>query len=441
MTRRIAAKSESTSPAPREAPLFTFVEFFAGGGMARAGLGAGWHCKFANDFDPKKAQAYIANWGDGEMHEGDVGAISVDQLPATAPDLAWASFPCQDLSLAGAGAGLKGDRSGAFWLFWERMKELDAQKRAPRMIVLENVAGTLTSHDGEDFKSIVQAAVDLGYDIGALTIDAQLFVPQSRQRLFFVAVPRNDAPRQLSLLNDVDEAWRSAALKRAYNNLPPGLQKHWIWWSMPLPPVRSTRFADLIEDEPTDVDWHTQAETDRLLSMMSAKNLAKVEEAKAAGKRMVGGMYRRMRKEDGSDRSVQRVEARFDDVSGCLRTPSGGSSRQTILVVDGERVRSRLISARETARLMGLPDEFKLPKRYSDAYHLTGDGVVVPVVRHLAQHIFEPFLNTRDEGPALSTVRKVGSKKAKKSNLATKKSAAGSRKLPTAKSRKKSGKF
>ena len=55
-------------------------------------------------------------------------------------------------------------------------------------------------------------------------------------------------------------------------------------------------------------------------------------------------------------------------------------------------MRSRLISSRETARLVGLPDEYVLPDNYNEAYHLTGDGVVVPVVRFLAARIFEPIL-------------------------------------------------
>jgi DNA (cytosine-5)-methyltransferase 1 len=41
---------------------------------------------------------------------------------------------------------------------------------------------------------------------------------------------------------------------------------------------------------------------------------------------------------------------------------------------------------------MGLPDDYVLPANYNEAYHLTGDGVVVPVVRHLAANIFEPIL-------------------------------------------------
>ena len=106
---------------------------------------------------------------------------------------------------------------------------------------------------------------------------------------------------------------------------------------------------------------------------------------------MVGGVYKRTRL-DEAGRKQQRAEVRFDDVAGCLRTPSGGSSRQAILVVDGPVVRSRLLSARETARLMGLPDEYVLPRTYNEAYHLTGDGVAVPVVRFLAHHIIEPLI-------------------------------------------------
>ena len=83
---------------------------------------------------------------------------------------------------------------------------------------------------------------------------------------------------------------------------------------------------------------------------------------------------------------------RFDDVAGCLRTPAGGSSRQLVLTVDGRKVRSRLVSSRETARLMGLPDEYALPENYNEAYRLTGDGVVVPVVRFIAQELIEPVL-------------------------------------------------
>ena len=108
----------------------SFYEFFAGGGMARAGLGEGWQCLFANDFDHKKSITYRRNWGGHELVTGDVRAVTPRSLPSRA-NLIWGSFPCQDLSLAGAGAGLKGDRSGTFWPFWEVVKELIAENHIP----------------------------------------------------------------------------------------------------------------------------------------------------------------------------------------------------------------------------------------------------------------------------------------------------------------------
>jgi DNA (cytosine-5)-methyltransferase 1 len=78
-----------------------------------------------------------------------------------------------------------------------------------------------------------------------------------------------------------------------------------------------------------------------------------------------------------------------------LRTPAGGSSRQTILLVEGERVRTRLLAPREAARLMGVPEDFPVPANYNDAYHLFGDGVVAPVVAWLNEHLLIPLLGRR----------------------------------------------
>ena len=162
---------------------------------------------------------------------------------------------------------------------------------------------------------------------------------------------------------------------------------------METPPALKTAFADLIEDEPTGVSWHTQTQTNRLLDLMSPANRTKVDAAKKARRRVVGGVYKRTRLDDNGVKR-QRAEVRFDDIAGCLRTPRGGSSRQAIIVVDGERIRSRLLSPREAARLMGLNDTYKLPKRYNDAYHVAGDGVCVPVVGYLAEKLLEPILAT-----------------------------------------------
>ena len=372
-----------------------FYEFFAGGGMARQGLGAGWTCLFANDFDFKKGLTYQANFGSDELKVADIRTITPADLPGVA-DLMWGSFPCQDLSLAGVGAGLTGERSGTFYPFWDVVRALKAEVRAPKLIALENVCGTLTSHNGKDFEAICRIFADVGYRCGAMVINADLFVPQSRPRLFVIGV-RSDVGIDPALLSPEPlEPFHTRGLRRAVEALPGVLRSGHLWWNVPTPGHRVSTFADEIEESPTSVAWHTSSETAQLLAKMSPVNKAKVAAATRAGRRMVGGVYKRTRLDERGVK-VQRAEVRFDDVAGCLRTPAGGSSRQVILVIDGKKIRSRLISARETARLMGLPDDYKLPKNYNEAYHLTGDGVVVDVVRHLAQHVFEPLLAEAQE--------------------------------------------
>jgi DNA (cytosine-5)-methyltransferase 1 len=366
-----------------------FYEFFAGGGMVRAGLGEGWRCLFANDIDQAKGQAYRANWGEGDFHLGDIGAVKASDLPGAA-DLMWGSFPCQDLSLAGAGAGLGGRRSGTFHAFWDVARSLAAERRAPAIVAVENVCGTLTSRGGRDFEVVCQTYVDAGYRFGALIINADRFLPQSRPRLFVVGV-RGDLTPPFGLTAPGPlEPFHPAALRRAVDRLPEALRARMVWWRLPEPETQPVDLAAVIGNDTADAPWSPPERTARLLALMSPVNLAKVEQARLGGERRVGALYRRTRRGADGGR-LQRAEVRFD-IAGCLRTPAGGSSRQTVLIIDRGEVRSRLMSARETARLMGLSDSYRLPASNSAAYRLTGDGVAAPVVRHLAEWLFEPIL-------------------------------------------------
>lgn len=374
-----------------------FYEFFAGGGMARAGFGDGWDCAFANDFDPMKARVYRDNWAGGkDLLVEDINKVALTQLPAQ-PDLVWASFPCQDLSLAGNYGGIghwqdkEQTRSGTFWPFWRLMRGLMDEGRAPKIIVLENVYGILTSNGGKDFSAIGSAFSGAGYRFGAMVIDARHFVPHSRPRVFVVGVRRDTPLPDCLISKEPVSPWHPDGLIAAHNGLTKEAKKGWIWWNLAQPAPRAQSFADLIEDTPTGVKWNTDEQTEKLVSMMSDVNKQKLRQAQKAGRRMVGSVYKRTRVNENGEK-VQRAEVRFDDVAGCLRTPAGGSSRQSILVVDGKKVRSRLLSPREAARLMGLSDTYNLPNNYNDAYHVAGDGVAVPVVRHLAKYIFEPIL-------------------------------------------------
>ena len=365
---------------------FAFYEFFAGGGMARAGFGDCWNCLFANDFSETKAETYRANWGSDHLHVGDVWAIAPDQLPGR-PDLAWASSPCQDLSLAGRRAGLDGSRSSAFWGFWALMQGLAREGRAPRVIVIENVVGLLNSNGGADFTALCAALAEEGYRFGALEADAAAFLPQSRPRMFVIAVKGAAA----TSVGRPPETGRTAD---AFQRLPDALKARWVWWDGPAPPARNADLASVLEPDDR-VPWHDAAQTASLLALLSPLHRTRVEQMQAKG-RVVGAVFRRTRVEAG--RKVQRAEVRFDGLAGCLRTPGGGSSRQFIMVLDPEAedaVRTRALTARECARLMGLADDYRLPKSSTKALHVLGDGVAAPVVRWLAAHILEPLLAER----------------------------------------------
>ncbi len=362
--------------------------------MARIGLGPEWQCSFANDLSGMKAQAYRCNFPDSRSHfvQRDVRAIATTDLPGT-PDLVWGSFPCQDLSLAGVGQGLDGARSGLIWKLLQLVQELKRERRGPKAIVLENVTGLLNSHQGNDLYDIFATLQQNGFTVGALMMDAVAFVPQSRPRIFLLAVDKQYAVSIKAFADRTPSSgcpWSSARLEALWEQAPPVIRKDWVWWKLPAPPMRQSTLADIID--PDVRTWDSPAYTQRLLSLMVPLHLEKVVKASALGTESVGALYRRTRVIDGI--RGQRVEVRFDGVAGCLRTPTGGSSRQRLLFVNGSSIRSRLLAPREAARLMGIPDDYCLPASYNDGYQLAGDGVAVPVVAWLAENLLTPLLES-----------------------------------------------
>jgi DNA (cytosine-5)-methyltransferase 1 len=241
------------------------------------------------------------------------------------------------------------------------------------------VVGLLTSHEGADFTALCDALAAQGYRFGALEIDAGLFTPQSRPRVFVVAT--------LTLATGLEgpSAFHTVAVRNAHARLSPATKDAWVWWRADVPPRRNTDLAALLEPD-GDVQWRSAEQTATLLALMEPRHRAKVDAMAGEKGRAVGAVFRRTRA------GVQRAEVRFDGLAGCLRTPRGGSSRQMLLVVEKGQVRSRLLTGREGARLMGLPDTYQLPRTTTAALHVVGDGVAVPVVRHLAREILEPLL-------------------------------------------------
>ncbi|PQQ42545.1 DNA (cytosine-5-)-methyltransferase [Photorhabdus luminescens] len=394
--KKEAVTSNNRSEEMREAE-FGFYEFFAGGGMARAGLGKQWRCLFANDIDPIKTSSYIENWGARHFDDRDVREIKPGDLTGRA-DLVWASFPCQDLSLAGNGLGIgeidasedETTRSGAVWPFLDLIDKLGGENRKPPTLVLENVLGLLTLDQGRHFAAICRQLSKMGYRYGAMIIDAKHFLPQSRPRVFIVAISRQVSVPARLCSNEPLSPWHSPSLLRACETFPEEARNDWIWWTPgDAPGSRTKELTDLIDCEDQNALWHSSDETRRLIGMMAPAHLARLAKARESGETTIGSLYLRMRKEKGVNR--QRAEITFSPVVGCLRTPKGGASRARIIVADKDEVKTRLLSIKEAAALMGLPEDFILPAANQSAFKIIGDGLAVPSVRFLAERILEPL--------------------------------------------------
>ncbi len=270
-------------------------------------------------------------------------------------------------------------RAQRFWLFWRLVEGLAVEGRAPTPIAVENVRALLTSNRGADTRAIMCAMAAIGYQVGAVILDAAHFLPQSRERVFIIGV-RHDAPIPEDLLTDCpDPRLHPAALCRAVAGLP-----H-LWWRLPPFPTRALQLADILEGDRA-VTWHAPEETERLRSLLASPHAAKLAEARQTGTRMVMAGFKR-------GRPRQQLELRFDGLAGALRTAVGGSSRQLLVVIEPDgAIRSRLISPREAARLMGLPESYRLPSNLNEALSLCGDGVCIPVVRFLSESLLAPLV-------------------------------------------------
>lgn len=332
-------------------------EFFAGTGLVAYGLKGMFAPVWANDNSEQKAAVYRANFISGHFRLGDVREVCGAELPDA--HLSWASFPCQDLSLAGALNGIHGQRSG---LVWEWFRTLDETPVKPKLLLLENVTGLLTSNQGNNYRALHLALVERGFDCGAIVLNASHFVPQSRPRVFVIAVARGSSiPPEL--VGD-GPCWLHNRSAEALGASLPG----WIWWRTKKPPKRSVALKDLI-------DPSAPFDKDRVIPLIPPRHKTRLDEYDeffATG-------YRRMRN------GQQLLELRFDGVAGCLRTPEGGSSKQFLVVKKNGTVHARLLTVREAARLMGAPDSFLLPGSYNDGYKAMGDAVALPVARFIGE--------------------------------------------------------
>ncbi|BAZ14311.1 C-5 cytosine-specific DNA-methylase [Calothrix sp. NIES-4071] len=367
-----------------------FAEFFAGIGLVRKGLEqeGSWQCAFANDIDKFKADIYTRNFGKDDFLLDDIANIYANSIPDVT--LVTASFPCQDLSLAGNRKGLTGNRSGTFFELIRIINELKTEKRLPSAVLLENVTGLLNSNNGKDIREVILSLNQLGYSCDVLVVNAAYFVPQSRPRVFIIG-----------LNTSMSESLTNTGLKNISSNntiyfqhpcRPSSVQKivaanpdlSWNFLDIPPLPIRKTDLADIIEINENQ-KWFNNVELARELSYIrdnSKNRLDKASsDAQTTGKTIYLTGYRRMRK------GLICLETRNDSIAGCLRTASGGSSRQILIVVSPLAIKMRYMTAREYARLQGVEDSFWIPQNENLGRFAFGDAVAVPVITWIGREI------------------------------------------------------
>lgn len=354
------------------------AEFFAGIGLVRAALERqGIDVVWANDIEESKAAIYAANFDASDFVLGDVRDVQGDQLPDI--DLATASFPCTDLSLAGNRSGLQGKQSSMLWEFLRVLHEMG--NRAPRLVLLENVLGFATSKKGADLASAIKALNELGYWCDIFTADARWFIPQSRPRMFIIG---SKLPFELT------EEWTPSVLRPKrlcdFANNHPELRLH----ARPLPDPSGDSpqgLADVVERLPKDDPlWWDKERLDKFLGSLSDLNKERLSQMMQYDELTWRTAYRRTRK------SKAIWEIRSDNIAGCLRTARGGSSKQAVVEAGRGEVRVRWMTPREYARLQGAP-HFKFDHvRPNQAYFGFGDAVCVPVIEWIAKEYLVPVL-------------------------------------------------
>lgn len=371
----------------------SFAEFFAGVGLVRTALeDSEWECTFANDLDPKKLDIYEKNFSTSEFVLDDIWNIKASDIPKDVA-LFTASFPCVDLSVAGNRDGLNAKRSGTFWAIIDLLKKRRTTGQAPEFVLLENVYGFLTTNGGSELKQALKALNEVGYLVDVFVVDAKHFTPQSRVRIFVVAVDaQSENPEIIRRTRpDVFSSWK-ATIDFADENLRPKRlldfimkdeECDWFTFETNRLPARNTNLEHVVERYPDDHEiWWTGERHEKIISQIPTLQMKYLDTCKSNDFHSYGTIYRRMRKGKST------AELRIDGIAGCLRTPKGGSSKQILAQAGRNKILFRLLTPREYARLQGVKDSFILSPKDTNSYLAMGDAVCVPAIRWIAENYF-----------------------------------------------------
>lgn len=330
---------------------FTFIDLFAGVGGIRLGFQQhGGRCVFTSEWNTWSQKTYAANFGDGHPINGDITKIEAAEIPDH--DVLLAGFPCQPFSIAGVSKKNSLGRPHGFecttqgTLFFD-VARIISEKR-PKAFLLENVKNLISHDKGNTFKVIMQTLRDeLGYTVEAKVIDARHFVPQHRERIIIVGF-RDNTGFSFDSLKLPESGPRLSSI---------------------LHPEDGTEKADGVFTEGPKAKVSAKYTlTDKLWAYLQAY----AAKHKAAGNGFGFGLV-------GPGDVSRTLSARYY---------KDGSE---ILVSRGKGKNPRRLTPRECARLMGFPEEWKIPVSDTQAYRQFGNAVAVPVIAEVAR-VMKPHI-------------------------------------------------
>ena len=313
---------------------FTFIDLFAGiGGTRIAFENAGGECVFSCEKDKYAQQTYYENFGDHNLY-GDI--VHVDNTRIPDHDILVAGFPCQPFSLAGVSKNVSMSKPHGFehrtagTMFHEIVSVL--KDKRPQAFVLENVKNLKSHNKGDTFKVIMASLESLGYSIQSQVFDSVKFVPQHRERIFIIG-----------FLNET---------KFSIKNIQEIIDKK-----------SGTKSFKSILDDPYDPKYII---SDGLLNSLINHKKKHMEKGNGFGFSIVDP--------DDENLVARTLSARYykDGAEILIKTSSGNP---------------RKLSPEECKRIMGFPEEFKIPVSDNQAYKQFGNSVVVPLVSVIAKEV------------------------------------------------------
>jgi len=308
--------------------IIRFIDLFAGIGGIRRGFesaaGARARCVFSSEINEYACETYEKNYG--ERPKGDITKIHPDEIPSH--DVLLAGFPCQPFSIAGVSKYASLGRQTGFLdktkgtLFFEIARILEHHQ--PPAFLLENVKNLLSHDSGKTWGTIKRTLEELGYCVDERIIDARVFVPQHRERIYIV-----------------------------------GFRKPVSWDTFwPAIPDRKPKLRTILEPH-VDPKYTL---TDHLWDYLQKYAVSQHEKGNGFGFGLA-------------------------DLDGVSRTLSARYYKDgsEILIPQRNGANPRRLTPRECARLMGFPDDFTIRVSDTQAYKQFGNSVVVPVVQAVSE--------------------------------------------------------